>query len=76
MRNEEQRSRNAHPAGSALCAGDRVEVRNRFDGTWSPGFVISGVQSSSGELRYRIKRLSDGTELPVTIAAPMVEATA
>lgn len=76
MRNEEQRSRSAHPAGSALRAGDRVEVRNRFDGSWSPGFVISGVLSSSGELRYRIKRLSDGTELPVTFAAPLVEATA
>ena len=76
MRDEEQRSRNAHPAGSTLRAGDHVDVRNRFDGSWSPGFVISGVLSRSGELQYLLKRLSDGTELPVTFAAPLVEASA
>jgi hypothetical protein len=44
-----------------LTPGTRVEVRNRLDGDWSRGFVII-----DGDARgYRLRRLSDGGELPL-----------
>jgi hypothetical protein len=50
------------PSGPAgIVAGTRVEVRNRLDGTWSRGFEVVG-RTDDG---YRIRRLSDGTPLPV-----------
>ena len=43
-----------------LGPGTPVEVRNRFDGRWARGFeVVSG-----DALGYRVRRLSDGRELP------------
>jgi hypothetical protein len=48
-----------------LAEGTRVEVRNRLDGTWSRGFEIVGPIDGG----YRIRRLSDGTQLPVTFTA-------
>ena len=45
----------------------RVEVRSRFDGSWCRGFEIGGVLED-GE-SYRIRRVSDGVVLPVTISA-------
>jgi hypothetical protein len=44
----------------ALPAGTRVEVRNRFDSRWSRGFEVAGVD----EQGYRLRRLTDGSELP------------
>lgn len=44
-----------------LKPGTRVEVRGRFDGTWSRGFEVAEVLPDG----YRLKRLSDGTVLPV-----------
>lgn len=41
--------------------GSRVEVRGRFDGTWSRGFEVAEVLAEG----YRVKRLSDGAVLPV-----------
>jgi hypothetical protein len=46
---------------SALAAGTKVEVRNRFDGSWGPGFVVAGTDEDG---RYRITRQSDGDLLP------------
>ena len=47
-----------------LSGGTRVEVRKRLDGDWARGFeVISG--DSDG---YRLRRLSDGVELPLQFA--------
>jgi hypothetical protein len=43
-----------------LTPGTRVEVRTRFVGSWSGAFEIAGVRD--GE--YRVRRLSDGAELP------------
>jgi len=44
--------------------GFRVEVRNRFDGGWSSGYVLEEViRSGVGEM-YRIRRDSDGSVLP------------
>ena len=43
-----------------LHEGSRVEVRSRFDGSWSGGFEISEVVDDG----YRVRRLSDGSVLP------------
>lgn len=47
----------------ALKPGMRVEVRNRFDGAWVPGFAVDEVLDGT----YRLRRLSDDTVLPVAI---------
>lgn len=44
-----------------MAAGTRVEVRNRLDGAWARGFEVIG----SGPSGYRLRRLSDGGELPL-----------
>lgn len=43
-----------------LTVGTRVEVRSRFDGHWARGFEVAGVEAPG----YRVRRLSDGSELP------------
>jgi hypothetical protein len=45
----------------------RVEVRSRFDGSWCRGFEIVGVVD--GGESYRVRRVSDGVVLPVSISA-------
>ena len=45
--------------------GSRVEVRNRFDGTWSPGFEVSAVVDDG----YRVRRRGDRSELPAEFQA-------
>jgi hypothetical protein len=45
----------------------RVEVRSRFDGSWCRGFEIAGVLD--GGESYRVRRVSDGVVLPVSISA-------
>ena len=49
------------PAG--LSSGTRVEVRKRFDDTWARGFEVV-EETDEG---YRLRRLSDGSELPLII---------
>jgi hypothetical protein len=44
-----------------LTPGRRIEVRSRFDRTWSRGFEVAEVTSGG----YRVRRLSDATVLPV-----------
>lgn len=44
-----------------LVAGTRVEVRNAFDRSWSRGFVVAEVTDGG----YRLRRRSDGVEVPV-----------
>jgi hypothetical protein len=47
--------------------GTRVEVRSSFEQRWTRGFEVSEVlQADQGELRYRVRRRSDGSILPVT----------
>ena len=41
--------------------GTKVEVRSRFDQSWSRGFEVA----EHTEHGYRIKRLSDGMVLPI-----------
>lgn len=47
-----------------------VEVRNRFDGTWSHGFeVVESVIGEKDGTQFRLRRLSDGYLLPVLFTA-------
>jgi hypothetical protein len=47
-----------------------VEVRNRYDGSWSHGFeIVESIPGQSGEPRFRLRRLSDGYILPALFAA-------
>jgi hypothetical protein len=47
-----------------LKIGLHVEVRDRYQGTWSRGFEISAIEDNG----YRIKRISDGAILPGTFS--------
>jgi hypothetical protein len=51
--------------------GTRVEVRGRFEAQWSRGFEIAErADDPAGPLeRYKVRRRSDGSILPVTFAA-------
>ncbi len=40
--------------------GNRVEVKARFDGTWSKGFEVADIEDDG----YRIRRMTDGGVLP------------
>jgi hypothetical protein len=42
-----------------LSPGTKVDVRNRFQGTWVRGFDVAEVTDEG----YRIRRLSDGSVL-------------
>jgi len=47
-----------------LAPGDPVEVRNRFDGRWARGFEVVAATDQG----FRVRRLSDGRELPEEFA--------
>ena len=54
-------SMSAGRAHTPLASGTRVDVRNRYVGTWSHGFdVVEWVD----DLGYKVRRLSDGAVLP------------
>ena len=46
----------------SLERGTPVEVRDRFEGRWAGGFEIDGFDGEN----YTIRRLSDGSVLPVS----------
>jgi hypothetical protein len=46
-------------ARSPLAPGVKVDVRNRYQGTWVRGFEVAEVTPDG----YRIRRLSDGSTL-------------
>ncbi len=52
------------PSAPVPRPGDRVDVRNRFDGRWSTGFRVDAVVAHDGGYRFRLRRLSDGAVLP------------
>jgi hypothetical protein len=52
-----------------MRAGTRVEVRSTFDGTWNAGFE---VVATDGDGRLRLRRLSDGEELPTSFPPDVV----
>jgi hypothetical protein len=47
-------------ASPTLAAGAVIDVRNRFDGRWAHGFEVVAADDGG----YRVRRLSDGRELP------------
>jgi len=47
-----------------LEPGTAIEVCNRFDRRWAKGFEVS-VANAEG---YRVRRLSDGQELPAVFS--------
>lgn len=60
----EPRPTTAESAEPLLVPGTKVEVRKRLDGEWARGFEVV----SAGRDGYRVRRLSDGGELPLTIS--------
>ena len=46
-------------ARSPLAPGTKVDVRNRYQGTWVRGFEVAEATEDG----YRIRRLSDGSTL-------------
>jgi hypothetical protein len=44
---------------SPLAPGTKVDVRNRYQGTWVRGFEVAEVSDDG----YRVRRLSDGAIL-------------
>ena len=46
-------------------AGTRVEVRSRFESQWARGFEVAEVVEHGGDTRYRVRRRSDSSVLPV-----------
>jgi hypothetical protein len=53
-----------------VAPGDAVEVRNRFDRHWARGFEVLAVSDQG----YRLRRMSDGLELPAEFAHDDVRA--
>jgi hypothetical protein len=49
-----------------LAPGTKVEVRTRYDRSWSKGFE---VVEALGDEAYRVRRLSDDVVLPVALPA-------
>ncbi|HET9731086.1 MAG TPA: hypothetical protein VFP54_00290 [Acidimicrobiales bacterium] len=47
-------------------APQHVEVRNRFDGSWSRGYTIAEVILTEDTPQYRLRRFADGTMVPGT----------
>lgn len=56
--------------------GAKVEVRNRFDGRWSHGFVVTEVvptdDDPDGPPGVRVARRSDGSPIPTVFTASEV----
>ena len=46
--------------------GTRVEVRTRFESSWTRGFEIADRAEHDGRAHYKVRRRSDGSILPVT----------
>jgi hypothetical protein len=52
-----------------LPAGERVEVRNRFDGSWSTGFEVAEAlppPQRDAPGAYRVRRVADHAVLNAT----------
>ncbi len=53
-----------HASYEPLPAGTRVEVRDRFDRSFHPGFEVTNATESG----YQLLRLSDRAQLPTVFA--------
>jgi len=56
--------------GTRLESGAFVEVRNRFDGSWCPGFQVERTVADG----YLVRRCRDGAVLPRSFAVGSVRA--
>lgn len=45
--------------------GTHVEVRSRFDRAWARGFEVAEQVEAGEGWRYRVRRRSDGSVLPI-----------
>jgi hypothetical protein len=45
--------------------GTRVEVRSRFEAAWARGFEVVERVNEAAQSRYKVRRRSDGSILPV-----------
>jgi hypothetical protein len=54
--------------GTRFESGAFVEVRNRFDGSWCPGFQVERAMVDG----YVVRRCRDGALLPGAFAATAV----
>ena len=61
---------NATDITTRLKPGTPVEISTRLRGNWAAGFAIVAVDGD----RYRVRRTSDGTVLPVDFDARRVRA--
>ena len=53
------------PHRDFIPPGTRVRVRSRFDGSWVGGFEVSRHDpQDDGGVQYRLRRVTDGAELP------------
>ena len=52
-----------------LPFGVRVQVRDRFDGAWAPGFEIFAAQPGGG---YLVRRTSDRSIVPIAFSEAQV----
>jgi hypothetical protein len=58
----------SHPKRLTIAGvhpGSRVEVRSRFDAHWARGFEVAEIVEHGAEARYRVRRRSDNSVLPV-----------
>ena len=60
-----------HASGSLSAV---VEVRCRFGDRWVDGFEVCDVVAHGGDLRYRLRRRSDGSVLPRLFSAEELRA--
>ena len=67
---ERMKGRGGVALAETLAKGDKVEVRTRFDAHWARGFEVT----EANEDGVRVRRLSDGEELPVTFATEDIRA--
>ena len=68
MRDETSGLVHAYPR--QMAAGVRVEVRSSLDGDWCRGFEVAEViLGAVGVEGYRLRRVSDGSVLPVVFPA-------
>jgi hypothetical protein len=49
----------------SMRPGTRVEVRSRFEAAWARGFEVVERIAEVPEARYKVRRRSDGSILPV-----------
>ncbi len=64
MTSEETNEDLIKPNEPDFKVGDKVEIKNKFDGDWSSGYIISTITTSqTGETLFFVKRASEDIEI-------------